>query len=686
MLTLLKAAIGLKYGEWRMEEATQNISQSPLSSSSPPAQPLTFPPQSSASDAPISSSSPGWICRSGARSSPIESIRESLVKQEHAALLDRVETVHARSASRCSSGAYNNGLTVPSIAEGPVGSVSVRLLRTVHRTRYRGLPKRRHDPATAPRSAQRRSVPYKTSATAAAYPNVRLEAEHFDSEWRWLGSYGSWRSALFIFMYPENLLYPTLRAKTEQSEVFQSIVRESQALSQSPMLMRTPTKPRLFLDPFIRATCFARIPYVASSAAEFGRRNSDEKVEMGRACAIDRVSNPKRWRMPVTRMMLEVESEYQCVRRGFSQLLDKLRQRRNRRSLMRSICSSRRRRLWSGGGACDDFRRWISMRRRRPIDRVPAQRRRLLAGPVSIKRTLYRVAGKCWTVDAVCGPEQCDAGCRDGGGDGDRECQRAPSRRRKSSERWQRLPYSRCAFEHLVGKQYGKRGRKWSAPWLRRWRFPTVRTPSVYLNRVSIPMEEPREEGQRKSERSPKRGVRKVPKSPQRSPKGPKRKGKDALRSTRISHGVCGDRDVARCDGEGPSHPAIWPDAATSMACAQAMMCWRSFRAVRSLLVVLLCDGARSYGIGWARNLTSPVWGVRSIVWSICGTCWKSSECGQGAVWRRRSFRAARQVAAESAQRRQRGGADSQDACGQSKRVPCASATVAPCARSHHLP
>ena len=55
----------------------------------------------------------------------------------------------------------------------------------------------------------------------------------------------------------------------------------------------------------------------------------------------------------------------------------------------------------------------------------------------------------------------------------------------------------------------------------------------------------------------------------------------------------------------------------------------------------------------------------------------KARECGQGAVWRRRSFRAARQVAAESAQRRQRGGADSQDACGQVKGVR-ASATVAP--------
>lgn len=43
-------------------------------------------------------------------------------------------------------------------------------------------------------------------------------APNFDKEWQWLGSYGTWRSAVFTYIYPENLLYPTL--KRRQSPAF----------------------------------------------------------------------------------------------------------------------------------------------------------------------------------------------------------------------------------------------------------------------------------------------------------------------------------------------------------------------------------------------------------------------------------------------------------------------------------
>ena len=45
-----------------------------------------------------------------------------------------------------------------------------------------------------------------------------LTAPDFDKEWQWLGSYGTWRSAVFTYIYPENLLYPTL--KRRQSPAF----------------------------------------------------------------------------------------------------------------------------------------------------------------------------------------------------------------------------------------------------------------------------------------------------------------------------------------------------------------------------------------------------------------------------------------------------------------------------------
>jgi hypothetical protein len=48
--------------------------------------------------------------------------------------------------------------------------------------------------------------------------NFKLVAQHFEEEWKWLGSYASWRAAVFTFIYPENILYPTLKRK--QSTAF----------------------------------------------------------------------------------------------------------------------------------------------------------------------------------------------------------------------------------------------------------------------------------------------------------------------------------------------------------------------------------------------------------------------------------------------------------------------------------
>ena len=43
------------------------------------------------------------------------------------------------------------------------------------------------------------------------FPDLELDADDFDEEWKWIGSYQTWRAAIFVFMYPENILLPTLR-------------------------------------------------------------------------------------------------------------------------------------------------------------------------------------------------------------------------------------------------------------------------------------------------------------------------------------------------------------------------------------------------------------------------------------------------------------------------------------------
>ncbi|MCB1985019.1 MAG: peptidoglycan-binding protein [Burkholderiales bacterium] len=47
--------------------------------------------------------------------------------------------------------------------------------------------------------------------------------DYFDQEWEWIGSYTTWRSAMMVFLYPENILLPTLRKK--QTPAFQQLVK-----------------------------------------------------------------------------------------------------------------------------------------------------------------------------------------------------------------------------------------------------------------------------------------------------------------------------------------------------------------------------------------------------------------------------------------------------------------------------
>ena len=57
-----------------------------------------------------------------------------------------------------------------------------------------------------------------------AYPQLRLNAPSFDADWRWIGSYATWRSAVFVRQYPENLLQPTLRR--HKTPVFATLLDE----------------------------------------------------------------------------------------------------------------------------------------------------------------------------------------------------------------------------------------------------------------------------------------------------------------------------------------------------------------------------------------------------------------------------------------------------------------------------
>ncbi|MBL7792408.1 MAG: VCBS repeat-containing protein [Saprospiraceae bacterium] len=52
--------------------------------------------------------------------------------------------------------------------------------------------------------------------------NYQSGGNTFDEEWKWIGSYATWRAAMFVYLYPENILMPQLRRY--QSPGFQKLI------------------------------------------------------------------------------------------------------------------------------------------------------------------------------------------------------------------------------------------------------------------------------------------------------------------------------------------------------------------------------------------------------------------------------------------------------------------------------
>jgi hypothetical protein len=62
----------------------------------------------------------------------------------------------------------------------------------------------------------------RTAQLKDTYPHLELDADHFDEEWKWIGSYATWRAAMFVFLYPENILLPGLRRR--RSPAFRALI------------------------------------------------------------------------------------------------------------------------------------------------------------------------------------------------------------------------------------------------------------------------------------------------------------------------------------------------------------------------------------------------------------------------------------------------------------------------------
>ncbi len=63
----------------------------------------------------------------------------------------------------------------------------------------------------------------RTGATPETFTEIELDADYFTEEWQWLGTYETWRAALLVFLYPENVLFPSLRK--EKTSGFRGLIK-----------------------------------------------------------------------------------------------------------------------------------------------------------------------------------------------------------------------------------------------------------------------------------------------------------------------------------------------------------------------------------------------------------------------------------------------------------------------------
>lgn len=60
-------------------------------------------------------------------------------------------------------------------------------------------------------------------ASGLGRTNLVLDDEYYDRRWEWLGTYAKWKAAMGVYVYPQNVLLPTLRKRT--TDAFDRIAR-----------------------------------------------------------------------------------------------------------------------------------------------------------------------------------------------------------------------------------------------------------------------------------------------------------------------------------------------------------------------------------------------------------------------------------------------------------------------------
>ncbi|MCB9102284.1 MAG: hypothetical protein H6632_22290 [Anaerolineales bacterium] len=117
----------------------------------------------------------------------------------------------------------------------------------------------------------------RTGQLTDTHPHLSLEAPDFEEEWQWLGSYATWRSAMFVFLYPENILMPHLRKY--QTPTFKTLVEATgsgRRFNPELACQAAQEYSRYFKD-----VCTLRIEATCQTKTRLHQGNCRDRVAMG---------------------------------------------------------------------------------------------------------------------------------------------------------------------------------------------------------------------------------------------------------------------------------------------------------------------------------------------------------------------------------------------------------------------
>ncbi|MFI7598295.1 neuraminidase-like domain-containing protein [Actinoplanes sp. NPDC049681] len=117
----------------------------------------------------------------------------------------------------------------------------------------------------------------RTGQLRDTYPQLLLDAPAFDQDWRWIGSYASWRSAVLVRLYPENILRPNLRRhRTPAFDELLDAVRSNRQLTAGRARRLAADYAKYFRD-----VCSLSLASLACARVEQWTRTGDEGATPG---------------------------------------------------------------------------------------------------------------------------------------------------------------------------------------------------------------------------------------------------------------------------------------------------------------------------------------------------------------------------------------------------------------------